>query len=192
MKSKKSKDTLPLSFTVESNYGYSEIYGAARYNNFPVRVSIPLAPKTCAVDEILELRDEKGKVVSSSIRPMARWPDGSVRIWELWFPTGHLNRRESRRYELHRAKAATRATTQSLFLDQPSKFTLSVCLGDGTRVQSEIRLNPIKADSNQAVSCFEDEKEISLEKNPGSTLFKGALARKTYTVGIPALSCRCA
>src|ERR1051325_9555345 len=127
----KTPPSFPLSFTVESNYGYHEIYGPVRYNDFPVRVSIPLPPKACGADESLELRDEKGNVVPSSMRPMVRWPDGSVRVGELWFALS-LQRGERRRYELQRGKDVARAITPSRVLDQPSKFNLSVCLGDGT------------------------------------------------------------
>ncbi len=176
----KTKNTRLLSFEVESNYGWIETAGPSVYRDHPVRLSIPLAPKVCAPDDALEVRDEKGNVVPSSFHAFMKWPDDSVRAWELWFPA-NLKRGEKKSFSIHRAdkSKAPKATPQ--FLQQPSRFMISALTGDESRSNQPVDLGEIKTDSSRALSPYEDEKEFALGMGPSRPLFHGAIVRKAYS-----------
>src|SRR5688500_18125064 len=85
------------SFQVVSNFvGTTEqkTDGATRYVLHPVRIAVPVAEGKLRADDALVVRDPDGKAVPAIVRPSLAWPDGSVRIAEVWLP---LNLRQGER-----------------------------------------------------------------------------------------------
>jgi hypothetical protein len=165
------------SFTVESNYGYHEMIGAREYRDTPVRVSIPLAAGVCAPDAALELCDEKGRNVPCQANPFIRWPDGSVRVWELWFPSS-FKRGESRRFELRRAR--NRGPSPQFPLadsPEPSAFRIALQPVNGAMLRSRVEFKP----DGRARGFIEEEHAFDLSRANGTVRFKGAIIRRSFS-----------
>jgi hypothetical protein len=168
----KSNTTLLAAFGVESNYSYADWSGAREYRDFPVRVSIPLPAGKCAGDQPVELRDQAGRIVPCHSDPFVKWPDGSVRMWELWFPL-RMKRLERRRLELHRSAKPdrpVRVAHQAL----PSSFVLSARLGNGSKLRQRIAFEPPRGLRS------ETENPFVLGRNPAAPVFRGAIVRRAF------------
>ena len=173
----KSKHGILVSFRVESNHGYHEMMGASEYHNMPVRVSIPLAPKVCVPGDNLELCDEKGSPVPCQTNPFLLWPDGSVRVWGLWFPV-NFKRGEARQFQLRRAKAG-KTTPRFPVADfsGPSTFRISIRPGKGSRLQDRVEFKT----TDRSKSFVEDEQAFELRNPSGEVRFKGAIVRRSFS-----------
>lgn len=171
------RDSAPLaSISLESNFGWDAFAGPSAYRDHPSRLSIPLAAGVCRPEETLELRDEKGRVLTASFQPFLLWPDGSVRVWETWFPV-NLRRRERQTLFVHRAGATASGRGDFHFQQEPRNFTISAVLDDGTRMTQPVVLDEI-ASSGAAPAARDDEKEFSLGMGPRRPLFQGAIVRR--------------
>ena len=172
----KTKPGCLVSFSVESNHGYHDMMGAREYHNMPVRVSIPLAPNVCSPDESMELRDEKGRAIPCQKDPFLLWPDGSVRVWALWFPV-NFKRGESRRFELYRVKSGKESPQFPVAdFSAPAVFHVSARLGNGTTLQGKVSFKA----PNRSQPFIEDEEVFELANANKSVRFKGAIVRKSF------------
>src|SRR5690606_38011377 len=129
-------DSLLARLEVEANRSYLDFDSAREYRGFPTRFSVPLPQGACAADQALELRDADGRSLPSTARPFVFWPDGSVRVWELWFPL-HLARDRKMRLEVHRGSAAPRDALPTVSPPVPDRCTVRVALDDGTTLATQ-------------------------------------------------------
>src|SRR4051812_48618297 len=129
----KSKNPL-ASFEVESNQGYSDFDGPAQYQDFPTHLSLPLPSGACAPDESLEVRDRDRKTIPSIVRPFVRWPDGSVRVFDIWFPLAQARGHKSH-FELDRADPKPRHSVgETRAVPFAHDVHLSLQLPDGSQL----------------------------------------------------------
>lgn len=172
-----TKKSLLATFCVESNHGYHEMIGASEYRNTPVRVSIPLAAKISAPVDKLELRDEKGRAIPCQTDPFVLWPDGSVRVWELWFPAS-FKRGESRKFHVHRGKpGAVGSRFPVADFSGPTAFKVSLQPGKGSKLQAKVGFKA----AGHTKPFVEDEESFELTSSNGSVKFKGAIVRKSFS-----------
>jgi len=173
----KSKNPSLATFTVESNYSYDPWMGAQEYRDFPVRVSVPLAQGVCPAGSEVELRDHKGSLVPCFAHPFVQWPDGSARVWEVWFPLS-MKREETRRFELHAAGSSKsrprNADGESLF---PGSFILSAKLASGKTLRQKVEFK--QAPRGDAL-FMEDEQPFTLAKSTKIAAFQGAIVRRCF------------
>jgi len=99
------------SFEIEANQGYADFDGPAQYHGFPVRLSVPLRAKSAGTSDSFQVRNAAGKVVRAVARPFVQWPDGSVRLLEVWL-AADLPRGASHRYTLVRAGSSAKPAPQ--------------------------------------------------------------------------------
>jgi len=169
----------PLTFTVDSNYyayGYKAI-GATEYDEFPVRVSVPAAEGRFSPDDHLEVRDRDGETAPGIVQPLCLWPDGSVRVWEVWMPVT-LKRRESLSFALGPARSASATATDRAPRD-PSAWTVTAVLADGITAAQTVAFEEQPAARN--LSVHEQEASFELCGKDGTTLFKGVLTRRSWS-----------
>ena len=175
----KTKNSDPISFEIRSNYelGLFQKPVGANYRNFPVRISIPVAPGANRPDQAMEVCDGNGGRVPASIRPFLLWSDGSVRAWEVWL---HLTLKlgETQRFEFFASDAKSPApVAHNLPLREPASFDLSVTLADGTRLEAT---SAFPARPSQG-SGFVLEEEVAFPlRRDGRDLFRGVLKRRTW------------
>lgn len=166
----------PISFELRSNYNYAN--GAGKYNSFPVRISIPSPAGSSSSDERLRLVDDAGKAVTASFAPLCRWPDGSVRVWSLWF-AANLNKGESRRYTVSPVASQSQPGDEFSALAPPAihKYQLSITtLGETLR--QTVEFAP-EEDAGTSPRQFEQERRFQLKDDAGRVVFHGALIRRS-------------
>jgi hypothetical protein len=176
------KDVQPeYAFGLRSNYTYFNVAfarsGKIHYRDFPVRLSLPAPEGKYRPDDRLALRDQRGRTLPAVIRPMTQWPDGSVRVWELFF-AADMDQGERRAFEVIRGGSRPAPTAKrKAFLREPSAFVLSVQLEDGTLLRRTLAF-PAPAAGAAAVCGVPCD--FGRVKSGEYTAFKGALIRKTW------------
>ena len=121
----------------------------------------------------MTLRDEAGRDVPAVIRPLLEWPDGSARVWEVFFPVT-LREGERRGYAL---QAGAGKAPRGRCLTEPDAFTLSVVLEDGSLLRTSVRF---EGGGESASGVRDDEAEFELVKGGEFTAFRGALVRRRW------------
>jgi len=169
-----------FNFTLRANYYCygSYTHGAKTYHDFPVRLSMPSPEGLYSPGDALELHDADGQVVSSVIRPLINWADGSVRVWEVWFPA-NVKRMETARYSIHRASGKPVIVAQQP-LDVPSDYTLYLTLDDGSVLRTKVSFPALLPTSDGAAAYYEDEQAFELRKFGEYGSFNGVLVRKAW------------
>ena len=166
-------------FLLESNYRYETVepryYGAREYADFPVRVCLPVPEGMCRPEERMELRNGGGQAVPCLARPQLRWADGSVRVWDVWFPAD-LKRTEQFTYTLQKGDGTGSLPMRALMV--PLEVTVSVTLGDGAELRRRIELPPLTMTTEPA--CWEDETAFELTRAGEYQAFRGAIVRKAW------------
>ncbi len=167
-------------FLVECNDRYDTIeprvYGPEAYDGFPARVSIPVPPGACRPKDAMALQGPDGQAVPAQLRPLLCWPDGSARVWELWFPCA-LRRMGRGVYTLH--PGAPGGAPPADTLPEPSRVVLTVVLGDGMRLRQEVALPPLPA--GDGLSAWRDEIECALARAGEFPAFRGAVVRRAWS-----------
>ena len=120
---------------------------------------------------------DAGRIVPAVIAPRLRWPDGSVRVWDVWFPA-NLRRTEKHMYSLQRGQG--RAQLPERALREPSAVSLSVVLGDGAELRKVVELPPLPT-GGDALACWERESPFELGPAGAPAAFRGAIVRKTWS-----------
>jgi hypothetical protein len=170
-----------LTFQIESNYSFMPYgcrrYGATEYGDFPVRLSVPVAAGRFSPKDRLSVRDSNGQIMPGIVRSLHLWSDGSVRVWEVWMPA-NLKREECKKFELVTADSQAGKSPIRL-LNQPSEFTITAILADGTIASENVRFDERK--TGDGLEAYEDEREFELKRKDGVTLFKGALIRTSWS-----------
>lgn len=171
-------------FRVDSNYMFAPYgdrhIGATHYVDFPMRVSIPAGQGTFLPEDRLAVREagELARVAHSSIKPMHLWPDGSVRVWEVWMPVS-LKRGQSRDFYFGLAGREPRTKLPNCDLSLlPSRVVVTAVMGDGEVASQAIEFDPTTA--GDGLWCREDERPFELSIK-GQVAFKGAVIRRRWS-----------
>lgn len=168
--------SLLASLHIAANQGYTPFDGPQYYSQFPVRLSLPQAPGRCGAADELSLCDINGNTMAMHVRPFLFWPDGSVRVYELWFPLS-LARGQRLTLEVHRARGNDK-TLPKVKATTPVRCTISVVLEDGTTLTSEVAFSTL----DTATSYYTDEYEFRLSYDEETEpLFHGAIVRKQWS-----------
>ena len=175
-------------FLLESNYRYDTVepryFGAREYTDFPVRVSMPAPAGACRPDDRMELRDGGGQMVPCLARPLLLWTDGSVRVWDVWFPA-NLRRTEKFTYTLRKGDGTGSLPMRALMC--PLEMTVSVTLGDGAVLRRRVELPPLPKATEPA--RWEDEIEFELTRIGEYQAFRGTIVRKAWSCASSARCC---
>jgi len=170
-----------FSFLLESNYRYETVepryYGVREYLDFPVRVYMPAPEGACMPGDRMELRDGGGQAAPCLARPLLLWPDGSVRVWDVWFPAS-LRRTEKFTYTLQKGDSTGSLPVRALMV--PCEVTVSVTLGDGDGavLRRRVKLPPLpKAE----FAAWEDEADFELTRVGEYRAFRGTIVRKAWS-----------
>jgi hypothetical protein len=162
----------PVNFTVRANYNWSN--GAEQYRDFPVRISIPQPPGACAADTMPQLTDDAGQVIAAHFKPLCRWPDGSIRVFSLWFPAT-LDRSQTRSYTAAAASPGQAAPVATTVPAAINTFKLTVVLPDA-RLEQTIEFTDDGIDAG--AHTYEQERGFQLKDYTGAVIFHGALIRR--------------
>jgi len=167
-------------FLLESNYRYEtvepRVYGAREYGGFPVRVCMPAPAGAGRPGDRMELRDADGGVTPCLARPLLFWPDGSVRVWDVWFPA-NLRRTEKHAYTLQQGEGTTDLPLRTLL--HPREVTISVTLGDGAVLRRRVALPPLPEATE--MTAWEHETAFELTRAGEYPAFRGAIVRKAWS-----------
>jgi hypothetical protein len=169
------KKGLVASFEVVANQGYTEFDGPQAYEGFPARVSLPMAQGEWKGDEALVVKDGKGKPVTAVVRPFLRWPDGSVRVWEVWLSV-NMKRGERATYGLHLAKTAG-AKVAGAGAFGPKACEVVLTLGDGRMLKTTVSLEGGK----DALGVVNREFAFTLREGQGEPMFEGAIVQRLWS-----------
>ena len=170
--------TVSFPFEIRANYQYGGYLtpAGANYRQFPIRVSIPVPEGACRPDQALELCDEYGAILPARVRPFLHWPDGSVRVYEVWF-YADLKIKEQRQLTLQLGRGApAEPAGAGLALQASATFNVALTLEDGTRLESAVTF----ADGAAREAFVREEEQPFVLRHGGRDWFRGVLSRRTW------------
>jgi hypothetical protein len=171
-----AKKGLVASFEVVANQGYTDFDGPQAYEGVPARVSVPMKQGACGADETLVVKDERGKAVTAVVRPFLFWPDGSVRVLEVWVGV-NLKRGERAEYGVYQAKGAV-AKLKGAGAFGPGACDVVLTLGDGRMLKTTVKLDGGK--NSAAVVTREFGFKLAAD-DKSEPMFEGAIVQKLWS-----------
>jgi len=156
---------LITTFQIVSNHNY--LTGTKTYRNYPVHVCFPAPLGRDQSKDALRIVDDAAKDVPCSLTPLCHWHDGSVRVWEAWFPID-LAAEQIRTFTL--VPGRSRASFTQMPRPNVVAFNIETELADGRIV---VQSFDFKAPTND---CDLDE---VAPKNADE--FRSAITRQTWS-----------
>jgi hypothetical protein len=124
----------------------------------------------------MELRGPTGELLPSTVRPLLLWPDGSVRVWEVWLAAS-LQRADKGVCTLQKGDGAVSLPSRAF--TGPQSITISATLGDGAVLRNTVAL-PEEAPAD-GMAQWRDETEFELIRWGEYTAFRGAIVRTAWS-----------